>query len=187
MRRRCSEYTSAEGLPTPPGLGADAGDLRPLIAPAVPRGRHVHGGLEDAPRGPTLTNHQWVDEAAPVIYRSLREPASQATIDTIGLRSRELGKKPTKYMFINHLTKDFAVHCRRPSHAKPDPTDDALRPGLAETVMRPAPGTPKPVVKRGRIVRRAIGSVVSRNLPIPGIRLDCGEVPEISGTAGDKR
>jgi len=43
------------------GLGID---IRPLIAPAVPRGGHVRVGPEDAPRGSRLGNRQWVEEAA---------------------------------------------------------------------------------------------------------------------------
>jgi 3-keto-5-aminohexanoate cleavage enzyme len=77
------------------GLGVD---IRPLITPAVARGGHVRVGLEDAPWGTPLTNRQWVDEAARLIRRSHREPATAAEVraglDTIDSGRRNSGQNP---------------------------------------------------------------------------------------------
>ncbi len=54
------------------GLGVD---IRPLVAPAVARGGHVRVGLEDAPWRTTLTNRQWVEQAAQLIRKADGEPA----------------------------------------------------------------------------------------------------------------
>jgi 3-keto-5-aminohexanoate cleavage enzyme len=77
------------------GLGVD---IRPLIMPAIERGGHVRVGLEDAPWGTPLTNQQWVDEAARVIRRSHREPATavevRASLGTIDSHRRNSGQGP---------------------------------------------------------------------------------------------
>jgi 3-keto-5-aminohexanoate cleavage enzyme len=59
------------------GLGVD---IRPLIEAAVARGGHVRVGLEDAPWQTSLTNRDWVREAARLVRSCGREPASAADV-----------------------------------------------------------------------------------------------------------
>jgi len=77
------------------GLGVD---IRPLVTPAIAHSGHVRVGLEDAPWGTPLTNHQWVDEAARLVRRSHREPATaaevRASLDTIDSRRTNSGQNP---------------------------------------------------------------------------------------------
>jgi 3-keto-5-aminohexanoate cleavage enzyme len=89
----------SELVPGSPWMVAGLGvDIRPLIAPAVGRGGHVRVGLEDAPWGTPLTNRQWVEEAARLIRRSRREPATaaevRASLDRIDSRRRNSVQSP---------------------------------------------------------------------------------------------
>jgi uncharacterized protein (DUF849 family) len=61
------------------GLGVD---IQPLIEPAITRGGHVRVGLEDAPWQTSMTNRQWVEEAARRIRAAGAEPATAMDVRT---------------------------------------------------------------------------------------------------------
>ena len=59
------------------GLGVDLSDL---IGPAVARGVHVRGGLEDAPFGCDKTNRELIADTIRLVEAADGRPASAAEV-----------------------------------------------------------------------------------------------------------
>ncbi|MNL37770.1 hypothetical protein D3C87_1599350 [compost metagenome] len=71
----------AEEAPEAPVMIAGLGvDLSGLIGPAVARGVHVRGGLEDAPFGCTKTNAALIAETVRLVEAAGGRPASAAEV-----------------------------------------------------------------------------------------------------------
>ena len=71
----------AEDAPEAPVMIAGLGvDLRELIGPAVARGVHVRGGLEDAPFGCEKTNRELIADSVRLVEAAGGQPASAAEV-----------------------------------------------------------------------------------------------------------